>query len=518
MDNRMHNLLTDSLIRVRLADGAETSYSLPDVLAALSSTGIASFRGLQPHQKHAWFAFLVQLGAIALHKAQVEKLPEDPAAWHQLLSALTPEYDDAPWTLIVSDLTQPAFFQPPVPDGTLEGFKNSYAFPDEIDILATAKSHDVKMKRLHTPNVDHWLYALVTLQTVQGFSGNKLYGISRMNGGLGNRPCVSIIPNLDWGDRFRRDVRVLCNTREALLTQEHGYRDENGIALVWLEPWDGASSLPLNVLDPYYIEICRRVRVITEDQRIIVRTMPTSVTRLAAKEQKGIMGDPWTPIDVQGEKSLTISASGFPYDKLQQILFTADYKPGVCQKIYAEDPDTNIQILALGMVRGQGKTEGLHERVIPIPATARKLLVFDIGRDQLEQRAKERVEDVATLMQRALRPALLDLVQGGPEKHNKNDNRTNTWQNAFTQHVDDIFFSELWATLELSEEDVRHAWQKRTEKIGQDILRQAERALPIPTARRYRAVAIAVAQRTYQYAVTKYFGKEEDRGATTNVG
>ena len=514
----MHNLLTDPLIRVRLADGKETAYSLPEVLATLSSTGIASFRGLQPHQKHAWYAFLVQLGAIASHKAQVEELPDEPETWHQLLSALTPEYNGSPWTLIVPDLTQPAFLQPPVPEGTLGGFKDPYAFPDQIDILLTTMGHDIKMIRIREPEADHWMYALITLQTMQGYSGGggTLNGISRMNGGLGNRPCVGIVPNLDWGTRFRRDVRVLYKTRETLLGQEFGYRDENGIALVWLEPWDGTSSLPLNLLDPYYIEICRRVRLLTDESRIAARTMPAPTARLAAKEQKGVMGDPWTPTDVKDKKSLTVPVGGFRYDRLQRILFSSDYRPSVCQKINPQDTGPELAILARCMVRGQGKTEGFYERFLPIPKEARKHFVFDIERADLARRTKERVEDVATLMKKALRPALLDLIQGGPEKQNRKDNRTDTWQAAFTQRIDDIFFSELWETLEQPQEDARRAWRQTIEQIGLNILHEAERALPVPTARRYRAVAIA--ERTYRHAMTKYFGREEDRGATTNVG
>ena len=511
----MYNLLTDPLIRVRSAAGTSDTLSLPEVLAALSSCGVESFLGLLPHQRHAWHAFLVQLSAIVLQRTEAE-LSESPDTWRERLRSLTPEYAaDEPWQMIVEDLTAPAFLQPPIPEGTLTGFDHSFSFPDKIDMLVTTKSHDVKMTRIHAPQPDHWLYALVTLQTLQGFSGNKLYGISRMNGGLGNRPCVGIIPDLGWGARFRRDVRVLCDTREQVLAMEQGYRDQDGLALVWLEPWDGNTSLPLGVLDPYFIEICRRVRLVGEAGHFKGRTKPTTKTRLAAKELNGIMGDPWTPIEVQAGKSLTIASGGFRYDRLQRILFSPDYQPSVCQKVYKGDSEPALQILTSGMVRGQGKTEGLYERMLPIPASARKLFMLEEERDRLAQQAKERVEDVGTLKSKALRPALLDLVQGGPAQRNMKDKRIDPWSQVFEQRIDDVFFPELWATLDQPQDEAQHAWQRLIISIGENVLHHAEQALPIPTARRYRG--LAVAERTYRSAVVKNFGKELLHGTAADA-
>ena len=63
----MHNLLADPLIRVRLVDGTTAVMSLPEVYEALAADGVAAFSALRPHQRHAWPAFLAQLGVIALH-------------------------------------------------------------------------------------------------------------------------------------------------------------------------------------------------------------------------------------------------------------------------------------------------------------------------------------------------------------------------------------------------------------------------------------------------------------------
>ena len=114
----MHNLLHDPLIRVRLTDGTTTAMSLPDVYSAMSTDGVAAFPALRPHQRHAWHAFLAQLGTIALHRAGRDAPPESTVDWRGLLRNLTPEFgDDEPWRLIVEDPARPAFMQCPAPKG-----------------------------------------------------------------------------------------------------------------------------------------------------------------------------------------------------------------------------------------------------------------------------------------------------------------------------------------------------------------------------------------------------------------
>jgi len=58
-----------------------------------------------------------------------------------------------------------------------------------------------------------------------------------------------------------RDAVVrLLDYRQTVLTDAYGF-DPQGLMLVWLEMWDGRTSLPLSRLDPFYIEICRRIRL-----------------------------------------------------------------------------------------------------------------------------------------------------------------------------------------------------------------------------------------------------------------
>ena len=61
----MRNILRDRPIRFNKSNGSRAEASLPEVYAALLADGVDAFPALRPHQRHAWHAFLVQLGAMA---------------------------------------------------------------------------------------------------------------------------------------------------------------------------------------------------------------------------------------------------------------------------------------------------------------------------------------------------------------------------------------------------------------------------------------------------------------------
>ena len=110
--------------------------------------------------------------------------------------------------------------------------------------------------------MDDWLFALITLQTMGGYGGYGNYGISRMNGGLGNRPAFSLASaGGGTGAHVRRDILALLEHRQTQLSG--GLMPECAPALLWTLPWDGGRNEALNnaQLDPLYIEICRAVRL-----------------------------------------------------------------------------------------------------------------------------------------------------------------------------------------------------------------------------------------------------------------
>lgn len=340
MAHLQFNMLGEPLFSVQLENGKTTKCSLPQVLARLGQKGpqaISSFAALQIHQAHALHAFLVQLAAIALHLHGLNEQKDvwqDEETWKGFLWSLTQKHDE-PWCLYVSDLEKPAFMQPPVPEKSLNSFE-SCTFPDEIDVLVTAKNHDVKATRIQKPKPEHWVYALLTLQTMQGFLGAGNYGIARMNGGFASRPSVAFTPGASLAARFIRDTTILLAQRQSMVNN-HAYQNENGNALLWLLPWDGTKSISLPSCDPYFIEICRRVRFEIHQSSLIARVRPTRAARIEAKAAKGNTGDPWTPVDKKEAKALTVPADGFTYARTQELLLGSDYQPGITQEYYSTD-------------------------------------------------------------------------------------------------------------------------------------------------------------------------------------
>ena len=107
------SVLTEPLIRIANIHERRAT-TLPGVYAALMSDTIDSFPALRPHQRHAWHAFLVQLGAKAMHASDTKCPPTSAEEWGELLRVLSSDHpDDCPWRLVVDDITRPAFLQPP---------------------------------------------------------------------------------------------------------------------------------------------------------------------------------------------------------------------------------------------------------------------------------------------------------------------------------------------------------------------------------------------------------------------
>ena len=261
----MHNLLVDPLIRVQLREGRAARWSLPQVYSGLVADQIVAFPALRPHQRHAWHAFLCQLGAVALHRAGLQGTVDTDDEWRELMRGTTPEFtDDQPWCLVVEEPIEPAFMQSPSDLSTFRGWKRT---PDDLDILVSAKNHDIKQTVAVHGSPEDWLFALIDLQTMGGYLGRGNQPIARMNGGYSSRPCVGLAPAEGGsGAHFIFDIRRMLAGRDALLEAYPDYfRADRGVALTWLQSWDGTDALDLRALDPYFIEVCRRVRLSSSD-------------------------------------------------------------------------------------------------------------------------------------------------------------------------------------------------------------------------------------------------------------
>lgn len=481
------HLLTDRWLSVHAATASAAD--LPELLALLGAGREVEFPALRPHQQHAWHAFLVQLASLVVHRSGEPDVDRSPEAWRDGLMQLAGDAGDDAWSLYVEDLTRPAFMQCPVPEGDLERFHGSAAHPDALDVVITTRNHDVKRDRIRQPRGEHWVFALITLQTMEGFLGRGNYGIARMNSGFGSRPAVGFASGLGWAERFRRDVEVWLRTRPALV-DELGYAEEDGHALLWTLPWDGRESRSLQACDPFFVEVCRRVRLVEVEGGGFEAKLGSSEAQfLDAKRRLGDTGDVWTPVSAEG-KALTVGADGFSYRRMSDLLFTGKYPRRPALELRSGDPAEGV-VVAQVLARGQGKTDGYHQRLVPVPGKIRRRLGFEEERGALAVLAELRIRRSEAVQRRVLRPALCALLQGGPDALDLTDRRADRWIDRLDSAIDAVFFDDLWSAADLTGDEANRLWDVRLVELARRELEDAVESAPVPLATLPRAVARA---------------------------
>jgi len=296
------NLLTDETITLATERGSRRT-DLPGLLQTLGEDAVTALPRVLRHQEDALHVFLCYLAGAVLARTAHSDPTAGEAFWREGIRRLTEEGgwgDDSAWCLLVDDPSKPAFMQPPLSAAAAARLKPKAGTPDELDLLPTAKNHDVKSSRAAKAQAEDWIYALVSLQTMSGFFGQGNYGIARMNGGFASRPIVGLEYGLGIGRRWLRDTRRLLEVRQDLLRGLWGYRPD-GVVMTWLREWNLEDGLSLSELDPFFIEICRAVRLTGEAKTITAQGAPSKAPRIAAKELKGRIGDPWVPINQEKE-------------------------------------------------------------------------------------------------------------------------------------------------------------------------------------------------------------------------
>ena len=496
----MFNMLTEPQFRMGTTNGVKAG-GLPEVYAELVADDVEAFPSLRPHQRHAWHAFLAQLGAMSMHRANADRLPEDAETWGKLIRGLTPDYpDDEPWQLVVDDIMKPAFMQPPAHLKNQErDYKNTVETPDDLDVILMSKNHDLKSGVATQASADDWIFALVTLQTMEGFSGSGNYGISRMNGGLGSRAAFTLAPSERPGAHVRRDIMALLDHRSTLLAQFPMV--DGGASLLWAMPWDGTAgdSLAANRLEPYYIEVCRRIRLRTRaDGSLYGIRASSKAARIEGKDLKGRTGDPWVPVNRKRDNlPLTLAAGGFTYKRVTEYLSDEWGTPPLLRPTESELRSSDTQLLARAMVRGQGKTEGYHERIIPLRPRTVRLFGRAGGTQELGDIARQRIEEIS-IVQRILSHAIQVFAARGRADAVSPEHRAlaRPWLNKLDEIVDRTFFEELQSEFEAEDDasrrNIRNQWLLNANRSGvidhaRSILCDAEDSLPCPVICRYRA-------------------------------
>lgn len=502
----MYSLLTQPLIRTA-PHGAMT---LPGVIAALARDEVEGFPALRPHQSPGWHMFLVQLATLALHEADHPDIPEDETAWAALLRGLTSDFtEDEPWRLVVADATQPAFLQPPVPDGVT--LSKNVPSADALDLLITSRNHDLKQAVARGGQLEDWLFALVSLQTGEGYGGAGNQGIARMNGGSSSRCMLALAPLPGTagedtktmtprpGAWFRRDVSVLLETRgQQLENYAHlEYPATGGIKLTWLEPWPEGKQLQIKELDIWFIEVCRRIRLRQSGEALSARKGTSKATRIAARHLKGVLGDPFAPVNKTDNKSFTLGGGDFNYRKLTELVLSGDWElPLLAQPASFEREGDTLMLIAQALARGNSKTEGFKSRALPIGGKVSRAL--GARRAELHELARKQMATIK-IFDKALGKALALITAGGDREKVKKDHYAHARdaRDHLDQTADTIFFKYLWQRFEAQEKG-KEALQQEEKRFAEALFGKAQRifeaarpAIPCASIFRPRAEARA---------------------------
>ncbi len=487
------NLLVDPVFRVQTAQSIEV-LNLPALLQALGEDRVESLPALQRHQEDAFHIFLCYLSGAVLAREGQTNPQQSEEFWRAGIRNVTGRQNDCAWTFTVEDLTLPAFMQ--APTAKIEDFamfKSKALTPDELDLLATARNHDVKASRVNYPQIEDWIYSLVNIQTMSGYFGRDHYGIARMNSGSGSRPRVRVEYSRRLGQNYCDDIARLINTRAGLLRGAWGYQSD-GLVVTWIIPWDLKSSIALKELDPFFIEIARPVRISLCTSGHPVALLSTSTApRLAAKEMKGLMGDPWIPVDLKKHAALTVGGRGFTPERLSSLIFEQDYELQAMQHPVIGKEDQSCSFHASVLVGGQGKTDGFHDVDVRIPARIAGFLFRpNPTRDLLAERSKTALGDSAKMQNRILRPALFTLLEAGPKQVNTAKREISEWVDTaigrYSRSWFDDFFPWLWRSLDVpSSDSARLEWLIALKKKARATLKEAILRYPARDGRRLRA-------------------------------
>lgn len=489
------NLLTEPLIT--LAGGEKVT--LPGLFAAMAKAEAKGFPALRPHQRPAWHMFLVQLGALSMWNADRDCPPDAAEDWAEDLRRLTPEHpDDAPWRLFVEERDVPAFLQPPDPGG-LKWSK--VETPDALDLLITARNHDLKQTVAKQATVEDWVFALVSLQTCAGYDGRGNCGIARMNGGSSSRPMLGLAPArdkdlaIDPSAWWARDVERLVGSRKA--GQHGGAGAVGGQALLWCFDWPASHQFDIRELDPWFIEVCRRVRLTHTNGRVAAERSTSKAARIEAKVFNGNVGDPWAPVHKTKGKSLTLGSGDFDYKRLSELMFSGDWAVPLLARPGSEEP-RDMLLVAEALSRGNSRTDGFKSRVVTVPGRVVSFL-FSNTPSSAPEISKAQLQEIGEF-DAALRYAIALMAAGGDRDGIKREHyrRADPACRRFDRVADRLFFPSLWRRVEAganndpdAEEEAKVAFLSKLYEAAMAELKGTLPAIPCPTIRRPRGEARA---------------------------
>ena len=298
---------------------------------------------------------------------------------------------------------------------------------------------------------------------------------------------ISIDPSAWWA----RDVRRLIAARTA--DRHEGVGTVGGPALLWCLTWQEGRQLDLRELDPWFIEVCRRVRLTDTGGALTAQRSTSKAARTDAKAYKGCLGDPWAPVHSTEGKSFTLAGGNLNYAQLFKLLFSGEWAvPFLAQP---ENGETNDMLLvAEALSRGNCKTEGFKSRVVPVPG---KVAPF-LSSKTVATLSKAQIDKIKGF-DAALRNALALMAAGGERNAVKKGHyaRAALARARFDRAADRLFFPSLWRRVAVVSKDddavfeAKYAFLSDLKKAAQAELNAALPAIPCAAIHRPKAEARA---------------------------
>lgn len=151
-----------------------------------------------------------------------------------------------------------------------------------------------------------------------------------------------------------------------------------------------------------------------------------------------------------------------------------------------------VWLSASVLVRGEGKTDGFHEQHIRIPSRIIPRLFGPAHqRDALALLAKSAIEVSGNMLSRVLRPAVLMLMEGGPEELDPGDS-SQAWWTRYARRFESLwsndYFPWLWSVPDVFNADEELAlWARKLRDHALTVLKEAEATTPRRSGRMWRA-------------------------------
>ena len=266
-----------------------------------------------------------------------------------------------------------------------------------------------------------------------------------------------------------------------------------GKSLLWCLDWPDGRQLDLGILDPWFIEVCRRVRLTGRAGALSAIRSNSDKRRIDAKLYKGVVGDPWAPVHKTELKSFTLGGGDFDYAQLCKLLFSGEWEPPFLAR-QGSDETGDMLLVAETLSRGNSKTEGFKSRVVPVPG---KVMAF-LSSETAAILSKAQMDEIEAF-DAALRNALALTAAGGERDavEKKHYAHAAPARKRFDRAADRLFFPSLWrrVTVASQSDDVvfkaKRAFLADLVEAAEAELNAALPAMPCTEMRRPRAEARA---------------------------